>query len=394
MSRFLALSASAQFEHHLFASLGPAHELQVVPAFTGTASEFLARSVGGLVDVVILGPDILLDQSFSLAAGLDRLHPDIVVVLTTVPSTELMQAAMRAGIRDVVDPGTAPEYLRQALELAAFTAGTRRLVAEKTVEKQNTRGRVISVMSPKGGVGKTTVATNLAVGLARLAPLGVVIVDLDLQFGDVASGLGLEPSYTISDVVNGDASSDAMVLKAYLSPHPCGLYAMCAPLRPAEADHIKPAQLSTLISQLALEFPFVVLDTAPGLGEEVLASLELATDGVWVCGMDIPSIRGMNHALEVLTQLDLIPPANSVVLNFANTHNGLSVKDVEATIGLPVDIVLPQSRAVQFSTNAGIPVLQDGRKDPAAKGMNSLVNRIVGTPVSARKNNHRRAEIS
>ena len=110
-------------------------------------------------------------------------------------------------------------------------------------------------MSPKGGVGKTTVATNLAVGLAKLAPMGVVIVDLDLQFGDVASGLGLEPAYTISDLVSGDGANDAMVLKAYLSPHPCGLYAMCAPLSPADADKIKPAHVTTLISQLSLEFP-------------------------------------------------------------------------------------------------------------------------------------------
>ena len=105
-----------------------------------------------------------------------------------------------------------------------------------------------------------------------------------------------------------------MVLKAYLRPHPSGLYAMCAPLRPADAvgGLFKPAQISTLISHLSLELHSVVLDTSPGLGEEVLAALELATDGIWVCGMDIPSIRGLRHGLEVLRQLDLMPPQNVV----------------------------------------------------------------------------------
>ena len=99
-----------------------------------------------------------------------------------------------------------------------------------------------------------------------------------------------------------------MVLKAFLSRHESGAYALCAPYRPAEADLIKPAHVTTLINQLSLEFPYVMLDTSPGLGDVVLAVLELATDGIWVCGMDIPSIRGLNHGLEVLRQLDLMPP--------------------------------------------------------------------------------------
>ena len=324
MSRFLALTESEEFGRHLLTSLGSSHELIVLSASAATPSGLMARNDAGIVDVVVLGPDVNDRHAFSLASALERAHPEIVVVLAAQATGELMLAAMRAGIRDVVAPDASAGELHQALEQAALTAGARRLAVEEPAESQGTRGRVISVMSPKGGVGKTTVATNLAVGLAKVAPMGVVIVDLDLQFGDVASGLGLEPNYTISDVVSGDASNDAMVLKAYLTPHPCGLYAMCAPLLPAEADSIKPAQLTTLISQLSLEFPFVVLDTSPGLGEEVLAALELATDGIWVCGMDIPSIRGLNHGLEVLRHLDLMPPSNTIVLNFANRHTGLT----------------------------------------------------------------------
>lgn len=391
MSRFLAVTASAEFGHHLSAALGSTHELQLL-APHAVPTDLLAQQPGGLVDVLVLGPDVETEQAFSLASGFDRVHPEIVVVLAAIPSAELMLAAMRSGIRDVIAPDTAAGELRQSLEFAAFTAANRRLVAAGTGDQSGGRGRVISVMSPKGGVGKTTVATNLAVGLAKLAPMGVVILDLDLQFGDVASGLGLEPAYTISDVVSGDASNDAMVLKAYLSPHPSGLYAMCAPLSPAEADLIKPAQVSTLINQLSLEFPFVVVDTAPGLGEEVLAVLELAADGIWVCGMDIPSIRGLNHGLEVLRQLDLMPPSNMIVLNFASRNNGLSIKDVEATIGLPVDIVLPQSRTLPFSTNAGVPLLQNNRKDPVTKGLKNMVRQL--TAESSPKNIHRRAEIS
>lgn len=395
MSRFLVLTSSAEFERQLATALGEAHEVQVLAseAAGGSPGQLLARNLGGAVDVLVFGPDIRTEKMLVMAAGLELGFPDIVLVLVAMAAPELTLAAMRSGIRDVLPPDTEAGRMRAALEHAAETSRNRKQIASEEAIQKRVRGRVISVMSPKGGVGKTTVATNLAVGLAKLAPMGAVIVDLDLQFGDVASGLGLEPQYTINDAVTGAASSDAMVLKAFLSRHPSGAYAMCAPRRPAEADLIKPAHVITLINQLSLEFPYVILDTSPGLGEEVLAVLELATDGVWVCGMDIPSIRGLNHGLEVLRQLDLMPPSNTVVLNFADKRSGLSVQDVEATVGLPVDIILPWSRTLPFSTNAGVPLLQENRRDPALKGLKNLIALLGPNPSTpASKNLNRRGE--
>ncbi|MFE4227509.1 CpaE family protein [Arthrobacter sp. NPDC056886] len=395
MSRFLVLTSSAEFERQLATALGETHEVQVLASEAAGCSpgQLLARNLGGPVDVMVFGPDIRTEQMLVMAAGLEHAFPDIVLVLVAVAAPELTLAAMRSGIRDVLPPDIEAGRMRAALEHAAETSKSRRQIASEEAGQKRARGRVISVMSPKGGVGKTTVATNLAVGLAKLAPMGAVIVDLDLQFGDVASGLGLEPQYTINDAVTGAASNDAMVLKAFLSRHPSGAYAMCAPRRPAEADLIKPAHVITLINQLSLEFPYVILDTSPGLGEEVLAVLELATHGVWVCGMDIPSIRGLNHGLEVLRQLDLMPPSNTIVLNFADKRSGLTVQDVEATVGLPVDIILPWSRTLPFSTNAGVPLLQENRRDPALKGLKNLIA-LLGPNQStpANKNLNRRGE--
>jgi pilus assembly protein CpaE len=137
-----------------------------------------------------------------------------------------------------------------------------------------------------------------------------------------------------------------------------------------------------------------VVDTAPGLGEHVLATLELATDAVWVCGMDIPSIRGLRAEFGVLTELDLVPPRRHVVLNFADRRSGLTLKDVEAAIGCPVDVVLPRSRAVPYSTNKGVPLLQDGTRDPVTKGLRQLTERFRANLESgSNKKNHRRAAV-
>jgi pilus assembly protein CpaE len=247
-------------------------------------------------------------------------------------------------------------------------------------------------MSPKGGVGKTTVATNLAVGLGKSSPMSVVIVDLDLQFGDVASGLLLEPEFTITDAVMGAASQDSMVLKTYLTVHPAGIYALCAPLSPIDMDKITAAHVSHLLEQLRQEFHYVVVDTAPGLGEHVLATLEQATDAVWICGMDVPSIRGMRTGFQILEELNLAPERRHIVLNMADRRAGLTLKDVEATVGAPVDVVLPRSKNLPYSTNKGVPVLQDGSRDPASKGLRQLVDRFKpGWEARPHKQLHRRA---
>jgi pilus assembly protein CpaE len=262
-------------------------------------------------------------------------------------------------------------------------------------ESGQQRGRVIAVMSPKGGVGKTTVATNLAIGLGKVAPMDVVIVDLDLQFGDVASGLLLEPEHSITEAVHGVASQDSMVLKAFLTVHPAGIYALCAPRTPAESDYITADHVSRLINQLASEFKYVVVDTAPGLGEHVLATLEQATDGVWVCGMDVPSVRGLRKCFSVLKDLQLLPQGRHTVLNFADRKSGLSVQDVEATIGVPIDTVIPRSRTLPFTTNRGVPVLQSATRDAASKGLKKLVDRFDPQWVSSTHNKlHRRVVVS
>ena len=122
--------------------------------------------------------------------------------------------------------------------------------------------------------------------------------------------------------------------------------------------------------------------------------MEQCTDIVWVTAMDVPSIRGLRSGLEILGRLDVLPETRHVVLNMADSKSGLSVQDVEATIGAPVDISIPRSKAVAFSTNRGIPVLQDGRKDPAVKGLRQLVERFdPAWRARAKKKLHRRVVV-
>ncbi len=397
MSRFVLITPNTDFDSRVRQAVagGLPGGVQTF-AFVNPANpgELFANLDQERPEVLILGPDVPIEDALRLATVFDVQLPELSVILVGEPDPEFVLLAMRAGIRDILSPASDPAQIRVLLERAcqSYTSRTRATAVQQTESKP--KGLVIGVFSPKGGVGKTTIATNIAIGLGQVAPMGVVIVDLDLQFGDVASGLYLNPEHTVTDAVSASASQDSLVLKAFLTVHPSSIYALCAPRTPVEADDITPRQVSRLIEQLAEQFQYVVVDTAPGLPEVGLAAMEQCTDVVWVTAMDVPSIRGLRSGLEILRRLDLLPDTRHVVLNMADAKSGLSVQDVEATIGAPVDVSIPRSKAVAYSTNRGIPVLQDGRRDPAVKGLRQLVTRF--DPVwraTAQKKLHRRVVV-
>ncbi|MFJ5693572.1 CpaE family protein [Arthrobacter sp. NPDC093125] len=397
MSRFVLITPNADFDSRLRQAVAGGLQGGVQTFFTNVLPagpyDLFAQLNQEQPEVLILGPDVPIDEALRLATVLDVQVPELTVLLVSEPDPELILQAMRAGVRDILSPSADPDQLRVLLERACQSFASRHRMGQPQ-QSHSSKGRVIGVFSPKGGVGKTTIATNLAVGLGKVAPMSVVVVDLDLQFGDVASGLYLNPEHTVTDAVSPAASEDTLVLKAFLTVHPSSIYALCAPDNPVEADHIAPEQVTRLLEQLAEEFQYVVVDTAPGLPEIGLAAMEACTDVVWVSAMDIPSVRGLRSGLDILRQLDILPEGRHVVLNMADPKCGLSVQDVESTIGAPVDVSVPRSRAVAFSTNRGVPVLQEAKKDPAVKGLDQLVERFspAGQAKGARQS-HRRVVI-
>ncbi|MDQ0619798.1 AAA family ATPase [Arthrobacter globiformis] len=397
MSRFVLITPSADFDSRLRQAVAGGLQGGVQTFFTTILPagpyDLFAQLNQEQPEVLILGPDLPVEEALRLATVLDVQVPHLMVLLVSEPDPALILQAMRAGVRDVLSPSADPAHLRVLLERACQSSANRHRV-EQQGPVENQKGAVIGVFSPKGGVGKTTIATNLAVGLGKLAPMSVVLVDLDLQFGDVASGLYLNPEHTVTDAVSPAASQDTLVLKAFLTVHPASIYALCAPVSPVEADYITPDQIARLLEQLAEEFQYVVIDTAPGLPEIGLAAMEACSDVVWVSAMDIPSVRGLRSGMDILRQLEILPAGRHVVLNMADSKCGLTVQDIESTIGAPVDVSVPRSRAVALSTNRGMPVLLDAKKDPAAKGLSQLVDRF-GPAAGAKeqRSSHRRVVV-
>jgi pilus assembly protein CpaE len=326
--------------------------------------------------LLVLGAEVSLEDAFAVAGQVSLLAPSTSVVMVAFADPELWLDAMRAGMRDVLSPHASDADVAAVFARAQELAAARRHLTGGDGAAAPDH-RVIVVTSPKGGVGKTTVATNLAVGLAAAERGAAVIIDLDVQFGDVASALAIVPEYSLPDTVHGAASDDPLVLKTFLTRHPSGLHVVAGSDSPAAGDAVTAAQVSRLIATLSREFRYVVIDTAPGLTEHTLTALEQATDLVLLSGMDVPGIRGMRKELDVLTELALVPAGRHIVLNMADSGGALSMSDVQATIGAPVDLVLPRHAAVALSTNTGEPLLGQGSKDPVSKGLQGLVERFL-----------------
>jgi pilus assembly protein CpaE len=339
------------------------------------------RELGGRdVEVVALGPDVATDDALALATAFDQSRPDISVVIVAPPSTDLLQEALRAGARDVIAPDMAPADLRAAIERAFDTATHRRRVfdGDEFGAGAEDPGRVVMALCPKGGAGKTTISTNLALALAQVAPGEVVIVDLDVQFGDVASALGLRPDLTLADALRSIDDLDATTLKAHLTIHPQDdLYVLCAPTTPTEADEISVEQIEQVVTLLAESFKYVVIDTASGLDENTLTALEHATDLLLISATDVPSVRATVKEIEALRVIGKPQHLWHFVLNRADAKTGLTIPAIERTVGINVDVAIPSSRSVPLSLNQGEPLVLSDPRSAVSLAMLQLVRRVA-----------------
>jgi pilus assembly protein CpaE len=352
----------------------------------GDPSRAVRELVNGGADVVALGPGLPADSALELARAFDHDRPEVSVVIVAEPSAALLRSALRAGARDVIAPDAPDAELYAAFQLALGSATRRRHVLDGRGEPPAPTTKVLSVLCPKGGAGKTTVASNLAVGLAQCAPGRVAIIDLDLQFGDVASALRLMPEHTIHDAVQAP-QLDATTLKVFLTPYRTELFALCAPTSPVEADDIDAEQVQRILELLVESFEYVVIDTASGLDEAALVALELSTDVVILSAPDVPCVRGTRKLVEALQVLGSASQRCHFVLNRADARTGLSVSDIVSTVGIDVDVAVPESRAVPLSLNQGSPVLEADPRSTVSQSLLQLVYRIAPQPLAASTTN-------
>jgi pilus assembly protein CpaE len=326
--------------------------------------------------VVVFGPGLANDTGLAHAQRLTRSHPNVGIVLLAEELTlPLLQQALRAGVRDAVTLESDDHTLRQAVDRVGEAMAA--LTMHAHVPQGGRRGRVIVSFSTKGGVGKSVVSTNTAAALAAKGNQ-VVIVDSDLQFGDVAVLLGVPPLHTTIEAAGSIETADTQLMEGLLGTHELsGLRVLPAPVEPSAADQIAPHEMVGIVQVLRTMFDYVVVDLPPHFDDVVVALLEEADDVLLVASMDIPSIKNLKVGIQTLDLLELAGSKIRLVLNRANAKVNLDIGDVERALGVPADFRVPSDISVPQAVNRGIPVVLDKPKSPAGAALISIAETFL-----------------
>ena len=310
-------------------------------------------------DVVVVGPSVDGDVAYSLAEQLRLSRPTLGIVLVRRRvDTALLADAMRAGVREVVNDREIAQ-LAQAVHRVRDVGRRMREQAGIFDAEEASHGRFVTVFSAKGGCGKTTLSTNLAAALADGGKRKVCIVDLDLAFGDVAIAMQLFPAHTIADAVPLADTLDQEGLDALLTPHSPGLSALVAPVEPGAAETIPASLVGHLLTLLRASFDFVVVDTPPAFTDHVLSAFDHSDIIALIATLDIPALKNLKLTLETLDLLNYSREKWRIVLNRSDSKVGLSLSEVEKTLGVPISVEIPSSRDVPASINRGVPLVLD-----------------------------------
>jgi pilus assembly protein CpaE len=373
---------------------------------TGSCEGFdkLRQSLAAHPELELIGSSVTVAEG---AAALAGGHLDAVLHATrgaTLPADEL--AALRGHTRApilIVASGGSPSMLEQALDADVADVLLLPQLVENVVfairKATHTRGRhqtsspgrngkIITVFSPKGGTGKTVTATNLATALAKYEGKKTLLLDLDLQFGDAAIMLGLEPDKTIYDLVVAPGELDTEKLAGYTTKHASGVEVLPAPLRPEDAELVTEAKLARLLEVGRESYDAIVVDTSPFFHGPMLATLDRTDELLLLSGLDVPTLKNLRLALQTLELLSFPKQRVKIVLNRSNSKVGMKQNEVEGALGMKVRFEIPSDRAVPLAVNRGKPVILDEEGADVSKAIRQMAKALF--PVEQAKAARRR----
>ena len=308
-----------------------------------------------------------------------------IVLVTSASANSILGEALSAGIFDVV---LLPQLtdgivftIKKAFSLAAGRAGGGPGKSSASVE-----GKVISLFSPKGGSGKTVLACNLAAMFARRHDRRTLLLDLDLQFGDAAIMMGIEPDKTIYDLVMARRELDTDALAGYVTAHQSGVHVLPAPLRPEDAELVTEERLGHLFAVAKESYDVVVVDTPPFFHGPVLSTLDRTDHLILVGTMDVPTIKNIKLTLQTLDLLHYPEDRRYLLLNRTGSKVGLNAREIERALDMPISFEVESEREVPVSVNRGVPLALANPRSAIAKSLGDVADKLV-PPVRSQNGN-------
>ncbi|MGI6166986.1 MAG: AAA family ATPase [Eubacteriales bacterium] len=331
------------------------------------------KILGRHPDVVILSYEGDGQSALQVAEQIySELRGAALIMLAGAVDMELLSNAMQRGARQVLPLTVTAEELGEALFKACS------LEKKRSFENEQPRikSRVISFFSGKGGTGKTTLAVNTAVALASQGKK-TIIIDADLQFGDVAVLLDLDPQDTIYELARDVEEMNIDVVKSALTMHKSGLELLAAPKSPELAEYIRDKTLEIIINTVRPYYEFIIIDLAPGFGDISIAAIENSDIVNFVACVDILSLKNAKISLGIFDALRQKEKVG-LILNRA-TQGIISKADFEKVLSLTPVVCLPEDKEVLSSINKGVPFVTGAPRSAVAKAIMAYVNTLCET---------------
>lgn len=330
-------------------------------------AENLDRAASFPVDAVVLLSD---DMTSEECAFVERLYMSrgrlAFILICREADTEIFSRAMQCGIMKVLTVDMGQERICKSIEEEI----TRVLSRQDSAEVRNYDSRVISIFSTKGGSGKTTVAVNLAVAL-QTSGKKVALVDLDLQFGDVAVFLNLPRCDTISDLAS-EGTMTPSVVNSFLCRHTSGVDILCAPVSPELAELVKLEHIERIVTVLRSEYDYVILDTAPALDDYTLTALEQSDTIYFVTTPEIPTLKNTRICMSILKTLNYAGKIQLILNREGDSF--VTKKDVKNSLEMEPVLCIPNdSKHASAAINRGIPVIYASPKSKISKSITKYV---------------------
>lgn len=327
----------------------------------------------GLGAIILVGSDISLTDALSLAEKCRNDFPFTKVMLSRQRlDVEVLARAIRAGVAEVVssdDPTAFAEGVKRVRDL--IQVGVRNSTSGG---RESRKARVILVFSAKGGCGKTTISINLATTLSQ--KWKVCLMDLDLQFGDIAVSMQKEPEKTISSAIAMGSDIDRLGARSMLTTYSDKLDLLLAPNNPTDVEFINGRIVGSVVEELQSDYDFIVIDTPPAFTDFVLKATEMMDVCFLITTLDMPALKNMRVVLDTMKALKLDMSLVKIVINRADSKTGISAKEAENLIERNVEFQIPNEINVSVATNRGMPTCLSVPKSEFSKEFNRMASSL------------------
>jgi len=329
-------------------------------------------------EVVVVSLEEPIARSLQTVESVGDVLPEVpIVAYSSIGDPSYIRRAMQVGVKDYLIAPLQDEDLGRSINAALAQEERRQQRLTGEVEPQ-AYGTVVTVFGAKGGIGKTTIATNLATALVQKTGQSVVLVDLDTRFGDVAILMDMPTDRSISDLALPDEEIDREAVQSCLYTHGTGVAILPSPIRPSEWHSIHPGHIEKVVSVLAATHDYVLLDTPGTFNDIVSRSLEMCTILLLTATPDLASLKDTILALEMLRSWSFPTEKVKIVINHTNDVHGDARVDIRRVLGKEIFWSIPYDRNIVQTTQLGMPIVAAKPKSKASQSFIELSYAIGG----------------